>query len=156
MQVAIRLYCAMFPHFLYRVYYANKQSIITIEFGLSSAQYLCRLLAERDQALDSDLSRVLARHPQSIHVSQLTIQLLPSSFLFFIKSEKMALASSNCLAWMLFANSVICWIVSDLSKSSLFRWSKRMFRRFSVSTMCALYCWGTFGLMRWISASRIS
>jgi hypothetical protein len=114
-----------------------------------------RRFTELDQSLDTNLSR--SQHCiTSIIIRKLTIQLLPSSVLFVIRSEKMATAASYCLAWMLLASSFICWIVSGFSRSSLLRWSNKMLSRFSVSRTCCLYCAGAFAFTRCISASSIS
>jgi small-conductance mechanosensitive channel len=118
---------------------------------------LCRRrLTKLNQALNAHLHKSSARTQRNQYTKSLTIQLLPSSVLFVMRSEKMATASSYCLFWRLVASSFICWMVSGFSKSSLFKWSKRMLRRFSVSATCCLYCEGALAFTRCMSASRTS
>lgn len=83
--------------------------------------------------------------------AQLTIQFPHSSILLVIISTCIPCAVSKFLSLTACANSTILCTVSSFNRSSLLRWSKRMFRRFSVSLTCALKEAGALAFTRCMS-----
>ena len=112
-----------------------------------------------NQSFDPDLHLHVSerhKHNQLKTCSALTIQLLPSSALFASISVHKFPASSCLPAPNAYANSFTSVTVPGFNKSSLFKWSNKMFNLFSVSRTCALNCGGALALTRFISAERIS
>ena len=85
-----------------------------------------------------------------------TIQFPPSlSNLLFISPVSSPCAPSKFLLSMLRLTSTIFCTVSSFNKSSLFKWSKRRPRRFSVSSTSLRYDEGALDFTRCMSAFRI-